>query len=429
MAAAVTRETAGTRQIVWRAFWTSRLMVMFVGLAGVLQVGTATGAAAAYDPSGLTTPFGYLPNAIVAPLARWDSVWYLTIAAHGYADNVQRMAFFPLYPALIHVVGWFTSSQLVAGVLISLAAFAAGLVLLHRLVMLDFSREVADTTVMLLAFCPMSFFFSAVYSESLFLALSVGCVYAARRERWLLAGALGGLAALSRNGGIALILPAAVIYLYGPRSAVAATPTRWAGRTLTGVRRLLPRHRLRADACWLLLIPSGLGIYLGYLGLRYGHALAPFNAEAAWYRHTTFPGTTIYRAAEQASNGLRQLLHGPPPPAYVPSYAQVTISAAFQDVYLFLFLMLAVVALLDGLRRLPPAYSLYGIALLVLALSDPVSLQPLASLPRYTVVIFPLFIWGAQLVTRRRITVPALCSMAVLLGLFTVEFATWRWVA
>ncbi len=114
---------------------------------------------------------------------------------------------------------------------------------------------------------------------------------------------------------------------------------------------------------------------------------------------------------------------------YVPDYAQVTISAAFQDVYLFLFLLAAVGALLAGLRRLPVAYSLYALALLVLALSDPVSLQPLASLPRYELVIFPLFIWGAQFVERRRITVPALCSMAVLLGLFTVEFATWRWVA
>ena len=429
VAASVTRESAGTRLVVWRAFWTSRLMVLFVGLSGALQIGAATGAAAAYDPNGLTTPFGYLPNAIFAPLARWDSVWYLTIAAHGYADNVQRMAFFPLYPALIHVVGWFTSSELVAGVLISLAAFAAGLALLHRLVLLDFSREVADTTVMLLSFCPMAFFFSAVYSESLFLALSVGCIYAARRERWWLAGALGGLAALSRNGGVALILPTAAIYLYGPRSAAAAIPTRWAGQVLTGVRRLLPRYRLCAEAGWLLLIPAGLGVYLAYLGLRYGHALAPFNAEAAWYRHTTFPGTTIYRGAKQAYNGLRQLIHGPPPPAYVPSYAQAAISAALQDICLFLFLILAVVALLDGLRRLPPSYSLYAFALLVLALSDPVSLQPLASLPRYTLVIFPLFIWGAQFVTRHRITVPALCSMAVLLGLFTVEFATWRWVA
>ena len=65
----------------------------------------------------------------------------------------------------------------------------------------------------------------------------------------------------------------------------------------------------------------------------------------------------------------------------------------------------------------------------MLALADPVSLQPLASLPRYELIIFPLFIWGAQLLTRWRMTPYAIPALAVLLGLFTVEFATWRWVA
>ncbi len=111
---------------------------------------------------------------------------------------------------------------------------------------------------------------------------------------------LGGLAALSRNGGVALILPAAVIYLYGPRSITKATPTRWGSETVTGLRRLLPRFRLRLEAVWLLLIPAGLGAYLAYLGIRYGQALAPFNVETVWYRQTTFPGTTIVHAAEQA---------------------------------------------------------------------------------------------------------------------------------
>jgi hypothetical protein len=419
----------GATPTVWRALWTSRLVVLFAGIAGVIQVGVAAGATAAYDPDRLTAPWGYLANAVAAPLARWDSVWYLTIAKAGYAGNVARMAFFPLYPLLIHVVGFVTQSDLVAGVLISLVAFAVGLWLLYRLVRLDFSDEIAEMTVMLLAFCPMSFFFSAVYTESLFLALSVGSIYAARRERWLLAGALGGLAAMSRNGGVALIVPIAVIYLYGPRTTAGARPTRWAGEQLSGLRLLLPRYRLRPSAFWLLLIPAGLGAYLAYLGIEYGHALAPFNAEQVWYRHSTFPLTTIWRAAEQAWNGLRQLVHGPTPPYYVPAYAQSVTGAALQDVYLFAFLILGVLGLIGAARRLPVAYSLYTLAMLVLALADPVSLQPLASLPRYEMVVFPFFIWGAQFVTRHRLKTPAIASLAVMLGLFTVEFATWRWVA
>ena len=63
--------------------------------------------------------------------------------------------------------------------------------LLHRLVSLELDSELARVTVMLVAFCPMAYFFSAVYSESLFLALSVGCILQARMGRWAWAGVLG----------------------------------------------------------------------------------------------------------------------------------------------------------------------------------------------------------------------------------------------
>ena len=417
----------GAKQTVWRALWTSRLVILFAGVAGVIQIGVPASAFSNYDQARLTAPFGYLANAVVAPLARWDSVWYLTIANHWYAHIRERMAFFPLYPGLMHVLGWVTRSNLVAGVLISLASLAVALFLLRRLVALDFGEEVATITVLLIAFCPVSFFLSAVYTESLFLALSVGAIYAARRERWLLCGVLGFLAAISRNGGVALILPTAIIYLYGPRDAPL---TRWGAAGRRGLlRRLLPRHRLRASALWLLLIPAGLAAYLAYLGLSYGDALAPFRVESVWYRHSTFPLTTVWHGATQAWHGLVQLFQGAKPPYRVAPYAQGVMSAALQDVYLFLFLVLGVIGLLGVAWRLGAAYALYTLALLVLALADPVSLQPLASLPRYELVIFPLFIWGAQLLTRRRLAGHAIPALAVLLGVFTLEFATWRWVA
>jgi hypothetical protein len=328
----------------------------------------------------------------------------------------------------MHVLGWIVRSDLIAGVLISLAALAVALFLLHRLVSLDFSEEIATVTVLLVAFCPMSFFLSAVYTESLFLALSVGCIYAARRERWMLCGVLGFLAATSRNGGIALIVPTVIIYLYGPRAATDLAVTRWASER-DGWERLLPRYRVRPNVLWLALIPAGLVAYLAYLGIRYGDTLAPFRVESAWYRHGTFPLTTIAQGARQAWEGLLQLFQGPVPPYRVPAYAQPLISAAVQDVYLFLFLVLGVVGLILVLWWMGAAYGLYTLALFVLALADPVSLQPLASLPRYELIMFPLFIVGAKLLTRVRLTPYAIPASAVLLGLFTVEFATWRWVA
>jgi Mannosyltransferase (PIG-V) len=400
--------------------------VWVAGMFGIVQFGVSS-VSRNYDPVGLTTPFGnYLANVAVGPLARWDSYWYLSIARYGYEHSRTRMVYFPLYPLLINVLGWVVSSELIAGVLISLVAFAVGLILLQRLVRLDFDDEVARATVMLIAFSPMAFFFSAVYTESLFLALSVGAFYCARRERWLLAGVLGGLAALSRNGGAVLILPLAWIYLYGDRDVGLS---RWARAGRSGVARCMPRNRLELNLGALLLIPAGLGLYLAYLGLHYGDALAPFRAETFWYRHTTFPLVTVGRGLGEAWNGFRQLVQGPRPPYRVADYAASEVATGAEDILLFGFLLLGLLALVMGLRRLPVAYSIYVFFGLVLALSDPVKFQSLASLPRYELVLFPCFIWAARVLVQRQWMLPVVAVSAVLLGICTVEFSTWHWIA
>ena len=60
---------------------------------------------------------------------------------------------------------------------------------------------------------------------------------------------------------------------------------------------------------------------------------------------------------------------------------------------------------------------------------DAVGPQSLASLPRYEVVLFPLFMWAAVWLEERHLSTNAIAANAVLLGLFTAEFATWRFVA
>jgi hypothetical protein len=82
------------------------------------------------------------------------------------------------------------------------------------------------------------------------------------------------------------------------------------------------------------------------------------------------------------------------------------------------------------LRRLPLAYGAYVIAALALPLSYPVTSQPLMSLPRFLVVLFPLGIWfAAWLSEHPRAQWPALFCSGLLLAFFTAEFATWHWVA
>lgn len=417
-------ERLAPARVAWTALWTSRLVVLLSGVLAVLSFGTATNARQ-FDQLRLTAPFGYFGNLLVSPLARWDSAWYLAIAQGGYDHSPERTTFFPLYPMLVRGVGEVVRSELIAGVVISLACFAVGLVFLYQLTALELGDERARICVMLLAFSPMAYYFSAVYTESLFLALSVGCIYQARRGRWAWAGVLGALAAASRNTGLMLVVPIALLFLYGPRGdrppPAPAVP---------GVlSRLRPRYPIGRELAWVLLVPVGLAAYIVFLALTTGDGLTPFSAEQYWYHHFAGPLGGVWDGAVAAWDGLRQLLHGPPPPVYFKAAGGNPLTVAGQNLMLFGFLVAGFIAFVGVVRRLPFAYAAYTFAALAPALSYPITPQPLDSLPRYEVVLFPLFMWAARWVHARRVEPQVIACSAVLLGLFTAEFATWRFVS
>jgi hypothetical protein len=200
---------AGRRpSLTCRAFLASRLIVLLAGVGGVLTVAKHAGANVT---TALAHQLGPVGNVLAGSVDRFDALNYLAIAAHGYsALGAKGTAFYPFYPYCIRLLGVVTGSDVLAGVLVSAASFATALVLLHRLTELELGRPAADATVLLLAFAPLSFFFTAIYTESLFLLLSVGTLVAVRRERWMLAGILGALAAVTRPTGILLAVPIAV---------------------------------------------------------------------------------------------------------------------------------------------------------------------------------------------------------------------------
>ena len=405
--------------MAWRALWRTRALVWAAGLGGLLVLGRAPGWRV-FDPGALTAPFGGLGDALVAPGARWDAVWYLAIANDGYLDP-DRAAFFPVYPLTVRLVAELMRSPLVAGLLVSAAALAVALYLLHRLVSLDLGRDVAGLTVALVAVFPAAYCFSAVYSESLFLALSVGALYAARRERWAWAGAAGALAAATRSAGVVLLVPLVLTYLYGPRGRGA--PVRPPGR------RLAPRHPLRADLLWLAAVPLGLAAFMGWLAATGADPLAPFHAQAVWLRHFAGPFAGVWDGAVAAFDGARQLLSGSRTPVYFSIAAGDPFVIGAQNLLLFASLLFALAGTAGALRRLPPAYGGYCLAALALPLSYPVVAQPLMSLPRFLAVLFPLHMWLALWARERGCERRVVLGSAVLLALATAQFTTWRWVA
>ncbi len=441
---------------VWQALWISRLFVWIGGVGAVVTLGFGP-VRHAFNPPGITRGFGAFGDLLAAPAARWDAAWYLVIAHYGYrpefgAMTASRTAFFPLYPLGVRLFTSFALAPVIAGVLLSVAALAAGLYGLYRLTTLEVARlrlreggEVARLVVLLTAFAPMAFYFSAVYSESLYFALSVWVFLCARRGRWVTAATLGALAGATRSTGVVLMVPLALIYLYGPRED--RDPDRTFDSRLRGLRAsarsgvgsllpfflppLRPRYRVRKDALWLALVPVGLGLYMAHLALAGGDALAPFHAEAVWSRHFAGPYGGVWNGTKAAFEGLRQLLSLQRHHIYFPAAGGSPFINAGHNLLLFAFLLVAIPATIGVLRLLPLAYGAYTLAALALPLSYPVAPQPLMSLPRFMLVLFPLNMWLAVRLRER----PKALARAVLVisGLamvfFVGEFSTWHWVA
>ncbi|HKC23217.1 MAG TPA: hypothetical protein VKF32_00670, partial [Thermoanaerobaculia bacterium] len=141
------------------------------------------------------------------PLARFDSAWYRSIAKDGYskpgAADSRNLVVFPLYPLLMRALNALFGLPLFwAGLLLSHVFCIAAVLLFHRYAT-DVWPEAPDATRLLLLF-PFSFFLLAVYTESLFLLLSVGTLLAFRRRELGWAAFLGVLAGLTRVTGLAL---------------------------------------------------------------------------------------------------------------------------------------------------------------------------------------------------------------------------------
>lgn len=400
--ATATRATLATRSVPIKAAVASRLPVLAAGLL-CSALGTRAYGWTAYDPSGISAHLGSAGNVLAATAVRWDGVHYLSVAAGGYrlaSDTV----FFPLYPLLIAGLATIVRSVALAGVLISIGSFVLALVLLHRLTVLELGERAADATVILLAFSPLTFFFSAVYTESLFLLLSVASIYAARTERWAAAGLLAALASATRVTGVLLVVPLAVMFLMR-------------------YRRLEPRF------AWTLAAPAGAVAFLAYLSLRGYGLLAPFSQQKLAHQHSfTNPLSALILAWKAFAGGVGQLVRGAALVGQPNVHAGLSFSG--RDVWLALVLVAALWAVRLSFRVLPRAYGCYGAAALLMCICSPSAFVPLESLDRYALVMFPLWMAAGKLLSERGAARAGVMGAFALAGcFFTFSFAAWAFVA
>lgn len=291
--------------------------------------------------------------------ANFDGEHYLSISIFGYKGLEQ--AFFPFYPMITSFFAkpyFQTLTPLIGSTLVGLfvsnISFIFALIALFELIKIDFSKKMAFITIILLLIFPTSFYFGSLYSESLFLLLSVLSFYFARKGKWSFASIFGFLSSATRIFGI-LLLPALLIEAYQQK---------------VGFKKIF----------WLLLIPLGLGVYMLY---QYQTIRDPL----AFYHLQKIVG-------EQHQSGFTLL-----PQVYFRYIKMILtvdkLSPIYQTIWLeFLvglsFFILPIYGYFKkiGSKRIRMSYLFYAISGFLLP-----SIQgSFSSVPRYVIVFFPSFL-------------------------------------
>jgi hypothetical protein len=335
-----------TLEYIVGVFVSTRLMLTFIGLG-----------AYAILPLGYGKQISWSPYRWLDMWGVWDSRWYMDIVQNGYSTATKlpefpdqtNFPFFPLYPLLMKLLGNVLGGQYFwAGLLISNVCLLLSSYVLYRLVEMQWGKKIARRSIKYLFLFPVSFILSGVFTESLYLLLSLLCFYLAKRRNWWLAGLCGALLSATRTLGVLIALPLLFEYLQSVE---------------------FKARRIRLNSLFLLLVPLGLMAFCWYNYRVTGDFLFFKTNQAAWDREFMNPVTALWQA----------LVEGISEPS-VKKLLEVSFAIAS-------FTLLSA-----SFKTIGFSYWLLGMYSLIIPLS-----AGIASMPRFTLPVFPLFIILASL--------------------------------
>ncbi len=318
---------------------------------------------------------------------RWDAVRYLQLAREGYLTTGKErynLTGLPFYPWLTRAVSWLVFDVPLAAFLVTGAASIAVGLLLWQLVRTDENEETARLAVWFCFIYPTAYFLHIAYTEATLLALVLGCFWAARQRQWALAGLLGALASMTRLPGI-IVLPAVAMEAWQEYRLTSRLNRRW---------------------LWLTVVPSGLGIYLW---LNYHVTGDPLTFTKYWEEN-------FYQSFAPPWTGLRNVMGNIRAPG-----GEFAMMNGLAETSFSLFAIGMTIWCWCTLR---PSYSIWMTGNVILCICDKFVL----AVPRYTLVMFPMFILFAR-VSRGRPLVFAMISFPslLLLSFFAGKFALGHW--
>lgn len=308
--------------------------------------------------------------------------WYVTVG-----DPRFHIVFFPFYPILMRAINPVTHNSFVSAMIVSNLSAIAAAILAYEVAALDMKRADALRAMKYTFILPAAFFFAAPMSESLFLALSLACVYFVRKKRYLWGCVFGALAGFTRSLGGLLLAFIAFEWLMDVLAARRAGVLKEQAKT----------HVLRA-LC-MLIVPLGL---VGYLYINYavtGDALTFMRYQSEhWGQGFGFffesAATQVEQFASAINRGETGKIFGLWLPNLICTFASLGIVAAAG-------------------KRLRPSYTAFFIAYFIVACGT----TWLLSAPRYLTAAFPLPFALAYLTdSKKKDGVVTVICLALLLG-------------
>ena len=327
----------------------------------------------------------YSQNPLFWAWANFDGEHFSSIALYGY-KNLQQF-YFPIYPFLIDfasiIFGRDLYNYVWGGILISNASLLLALYGFYKLAKLDYSEKISKLAVILILFSPTSFYFGAVYTESLFLCLAVWSFYLFRTQKYVLASILGMFASGTRAVGITL-LPAFLITIFTDKSLVK--------------RKIIS----------LFLIPLGLLSYMYYIFLNWGGSLKLYQAYTLFGEqradHIVLLPQVFYRYAAKIIPNLTW------------NYFPTTFTVLFEVSAATLFLFLLIISF----KKMRWDYWLFSL----LGYLIPTTSGSFSSMPRYVILLFPMFFVLAQKIAnfKRLLLIGILVVMFIMLVVAEILF-------
>lgn len=382
-----------------RAALATRVAVLLVGYFAVVTIGVAE----------ISQGFQVSPHPLSNLPARFDAGWYSSIALEGYSfdgdfNKQQNVAFFPAYPALERVVGYPLGAfapggvpretrlarLLWGGVIVSCLSFAWAAVYFWRLARDTIGAARAPAAVALLSAYPFAVFFSAAYTESLFLLGVIGAIYHFRRQELAPAAAWGFLVGLTRPNGcfLSIVLACLIAERWRAEGQISKSPDPQITKSLASAAA--PGLGMLAFSAYVYRLT---GDFFGWARLheawgRSFEGLAPIARAYGWL----------------TDEGLTRVVQG------VPFDTLNSLGL------IFVLLMLWPIA-----RRLGFAFAVF----VVINVVPPMLAGGVLSMGRLTATLFPVFLALAAVLPPRAVT-PLVTAFAIGQGLAAVLFFTWR---